>query len=75
MLRALLRFVLIDCLRYFLSGLSFIIFDHEEICGCTYKCRKQRKKNFRKRVLIDYLNKCHRQVYESEKNEKRLDKD
>ena len=75
MLRALLRFILIDHPRNFLSGLSYIIFDKEEICGCTYKCRRQRKKDFRKRILTDYLDKCYRQVYESEKNEKRLDKD
>ena len=42
-----------------------------------FKVRKQKRKDFRRRVLVDYLDKCYKEVHESEKadNEKRLDKD
>ena len=75
MLRALLRFILIDHPRNFLSGLSFIIFDHEEIYSCTYQCRRFRNKDFNKKVLRDYLDSCFRIVQEENADEKRLDKD
>ena len=75
MLRALLRFILFEMPITFISGLTYILYDREEIISTQFKARKQKRKDFKRRVLVDYLDKCYRQVYESEKNEKRLDKD
>lgn len=59
----------------FISGLTYILYDREEIISTQFKVRKQKRKDFKRRVLADYLDKCYKEVYESEKNEKRLDKD
>ena len=59
----------------FISGLTYILYDREEIISTQFKARKQKRKDFKRRVLADYLDKCYKEVYESEKNEKRLDKD
>ena len=75
MLRALLRFILFEIPITFISGLTYILYDREEIISTQFKARKQKRKDFKRRVLADYLDKCYREVYESEKNEKRLDKD
>lgn len=75
MLRALLRFILFEMPITFISGLTYILYDREEIISTQFKARKQKRKDFKRRVLADYLDKCYREVYESEKNEKRLDKD
>jgi hypothetical protein len=75
MLRALLRFILFEMPITFISGLTYILYDREEIISTQFKVRKQKRSDFKRRVLIDYLDKCHKEVYESEKNEKRLDKD
>ena len=75
MFRALLRFILFEMPITFISGLTYILYDREEIISTQFKARKQKRKDFKRRVLADYLDKCYREVYESEKNEKRLDKD
>ena len=75
MLRALLRYLLFEVPIAFISGLTYIIYEREEIIETQFKVRKQKRKDFRKRVLADYLDKCYREVHESEKDEKRLDKD
>lgn len=75
MLRALLRFILFEMPITFISGLTYILYDREEIISTQFKARKQKRKDFKRRVLADYLDKCYKEVYESEKNEKRLDKD
>ena len=75
MLRALLRFILFEIPITFISGLTYILYDREEIISTQFKVRKQKRKDFKRRVLADYLDKCYKEVYESEKNEKRLDKD
>lgn len=75
MLRALLRFILFEIPITFISGLTYILYDREEIISTQFKARKQKRKDFKRRVLADYLDKCYKEVYESEKNEKRLDKD
>ena len=75
MFRALLRFILFEMPITFISGLTYILYDREEIISTQFKVRKQKRSDFKRRILIDYLEKCYRQVYESEKNEKRLDKD
>ena len=59
----------------FISGLTYILYDREEIISTQFKARKQKRKDFKRRVLADYLDKCYREVHESENNEKRLDKD
>ena len=69
MIRALIRFIFIQHLRNFLTGLEFIIFDNEEIIGCHYQCRRVRNKNFKSRVLQDYLDKCFNIVHKEEKGE------
>ena len=75
MIRALLRYLLFEVPIAFISGLSYILYEREEIISTQFKVRKQKRSDFKHRILIDYLEKCYRQVYESEKNEKRLDKD
>ena len=76
MLRALLRFILFEMPIAFISGITYILYEKEEIISTQFKVRKQKRKDFRRRVLIDYLDKCYREVRESEKaDEKRLDKD
>lgn len=77
MLRALLRYLLFEVPIAFVSGLTYILYEREEIISTQFKVRKQKRKDFKKRVLVDYLDKCYKQVHESEKadNEKRLDKD
>lgn len=75
MFRALLRFILFELPIAFISGLTYILYEREEIISTQFKVRKQKRSDFKRRVLVDYLDKCYRQVYESEKNEKRLDKD
>ena len=75
MFRALLRYLLFEVPTAFISGLTYILFEREEIISTQFKVRKQKRSDFKRRILIDYLEKCYRQVYESEKNEKRLDKD
>ena len=75
MFRALLRFILFELPIAFISGLTYILYEREEIISTQFKVRKQKRSDFKRRILIDYLDKCYRQVYESEKNEKRLDKD
>ena len=76
MFRALLRFILLEMPIAFLSGLTYILYDREEIISTQFKARKQKRKDFKRRVLADYLDKCYREVHESEKaDEKRLDKD
>ena len=75
MLRALLRFILFEMPITFISGLTYILYEKEEIISTQFKVRKQKRKDFKRRVLIDYLDKCYREVHESEKNEKRLDQD
>jgi hypothetical protein len=75
MFRALLRYLLFELPTAFISGLTYILFEREEIISTQFKVRKQKRSDFKRRILIDYLDKCYRQVYESEKNEKRLDKD
>ena len=75
MFRALLRFILFELPTAFISGLTYILYEREEIISTQFKVRKQKRSDFKRRILIDYLDKCYRQVYESEKNEKRLDKD
>ena len=75
MLRALLRFILFEMPITFISGLTYILYDREEIISTQFKARKQKRKDFKRRVLADYLDKCYREVHESENNEKRLDKD
>ena len=75
MLRALLRFILFEMPITFISGLTYILYDREEIISTQFKARKQKRKDFKRRVLADYLDICYKEVYESEKNEKRLDKD
>lgn len=60
----------------FLAGLSFIIFDKEEILETVFKTRRQWRPNIKKRVLEEYLNKCYKHVHKEEAaNEIRLDKD
>ena len=75
MFRALLRFILVELPTAVISGLSYILYEREEIISTQFKVRKQKRSDFKRRILVDYLDKCYRQVYESEKNEKRLDKD
>ena len=75
MFRALLRYLLFEVPIAFISGLTYILYEREEIISTQFKVRKQKRSDFKRRVLVDYLDKCYRQVYESEKNEKRLDKD
>lgn len=77
MLRALLRYLLFEVPIAFVSGLTYILYEREEIISTQFKVRKQKRKDFKKRVLVDYLDRCYKQVHESEKadNEKRLDKD
>ena len=76
MLRALLRFLLFEMPIAFISGITYILYEKEEIISTQFKVRKQKRADFRKRVLVDYLNKCYREVHKSEKaDEKRLDKD
>lgn len=75
MFRALFRYLLFEVPIAFISGLSYILYEREEIISTQFKVRKQKRSDFKRRVLVDYLDKCYRQVYESEKNEKRLDKD
>ena len=76
MFRALLRFLLFEMPIAFVSGITYILYEKEEIISTQFKVRKQKRKDFRRRVLIDYLDKCYREVRESEKtDEKRLDKD
>ena len=75
MFRALLRFILFELPTAFISGLTYILYEREEIISTQFKVRKQKRSDFKRRILVDYLDKCYRQVYESEKNEKRLDKD
>ena len=75
MFRALLRFLIFEMPLAFISGITYILYEKEEIISTQFKVRKQKRNDFKKRVLVDYLDKCYRQVHESEKNEKRLDKD
>ena len=75
MFRALLRYLLFEVPIAFISGLTYILYEREEIVSTQFKVRKQKRSDFKRRILIDYLDKCYRQVYESEKNEKRLDQD
>jgi hypothetical protein len=75
MLRALLRYLLFEVPIAFISGLSYILYEREEIISTQFKVRKQKRSDFKRRILVDYLEKCYKGVYESEKNEKRLDKD
>ena len=75
MFRALLRYLLFEVPIAFVSGLTYILYEREEIVSTQFKVRKQKRKDFRRRVLVDYLAKCYKEVHESEKNEKRLDKD
>ena len=75
MLRALLRFILFELPIAFISGLTYILYEREEIISTQFKVRKQKRGDFKRRILVDYLDKCYRQIYESERNEKRLDKD
>ena len=75
MFRALLRFLLFEMPIAFVSGLTYILYEKEEIIETQFTVRKQKQKDFKKRILVDYFDKCYREVHESEKNEKRLDKD
>jgi hypothetical protein len=76
MFRALLRFLIFEMPLAFISGITYILYEKEEIISTQFKVRKQKRNDFKKRVLVDYLDKCYRQVHESEKaDEKRLDKD
>lgn len=77
MLKALLRYIIFQAPSFFLSGLSFILFDRAEIIQCSFNLRRQWRPNIKRQVLESYLNECYKQVNkEAEKDEKkRLDKD
>ena len=75
MFKALLRYLIIEVPVAFLSGLSYIIFDKQEIIQTEFILRKQIRINIADKVLKDYLKKCYKLVYTDEKeDEKRLDK-
>ena len=77
MIRALLRFFLFEMPIAFLTGLTYILFDKQEIIQTQFRVLKQWRPDMKKRILADYLNKCYKQIHEDEKqkDEKRLDKD
>ena len=77
MIRALLRFLLFEMPIAFVTGLTYILFDWQEIIQTQFRVLKQWRPDMKKRYLADYLNQCYKQVHEDEKqeDEKRLDKD
>lgn len=65
MLKAIIRFVFFVTPINFMSGLSFILFDNEDVIGTALKTQERRNvSNFRKQVLSTYLERCHKQVFE-----------
>ncbi|DAB04753.1 TPA: hypothetical protein CPT89_01090 [Candidatus Gastranaerophilales bacterium HUM_11] len=67
MLRAILRFLFCELPIALLSGLVFIIFDRYEIIGIDFNVRRFRNKNHNKKVICDYLEKCRKQVNETDR--------
>jgi hypothetical protein len=56
----------------FLEGLSYILFDKEEIISTNYEVRKLRKPIKKEAILRHYLEQCYKQVNKEQKgnNEK-----
>jgi hypothetical protein len=68
MLRALLRYLLFEVPVGFIKGLSFIIFDKDEIIGTHFTVDDQVDKAAEEnRILVNYLNRCRKQVYKKGK--------
>ena len=68
MFRALIRFLFFEIPLSVLSGLSYIFFDGDEIIGCGFKVQDQiNKRDKENKVLVDYLNRCRKQVYKKDK--------
>lgn len=65
MLRAIIRFLFFVTPISFMSGLSFILFDNEEVIGTALKTQERRNPlKFRQKVLKHYLERCYKQVHE-----------
>jgi hypothetical protein len=68
MLRALLRYLLFEVPVGFIKGLSFILFDKEEIMNTSFTVQDQISKEAEEnRILVEYLNRCRKQIYKKGK--------
>lgn len=50
----------------FISGLSWILFDRQEITNTTFCIRRLRDKQHKEKVLKNYLEKCYKVVHKDE---------
>lgn len=66
MFKALLRFILFICPCYILAGISYILFDRQEITGTTIQTRRFRNPDLKKQILQQYMQKCFKQVNKDE---------
>lgn len=66
MIIALLRFIFFIMPTAFLSGLSWILFDRQEILNTNFSVRRLRDKQYKDKILKDYLEKCYRKVHKDE---------
>lgn len=72
MIYALIRYLFFEIPSAFIRGLTFIIFDKEEIISTSFTCRRRRKPINKKAILEHYLERRRKQVQQDD--EKRINK-
>lgn len=66
MIIALLRYFFFVMPIAFISGLSWILFDRQEITNTTFCIRRFRNKQHKEKILKNYLEKCYKEVHKDE---------
>ena len=64
MIKALIRFILFEIPAAICCGLTYIILDKKEIVNTEFYTKDQNNKQIeQRRILLEYLESCHKQVY------------
>lgn len=70
MIKAILRYLIL-CIVAFIDGLIVILFDNQEITGYSFYAKPITFSQTQKaKVLVEYLEKCHKQVNKEQDNDK-----
>lgn len=65
MILALLRFFLFVMPTAFLSGLSWILFDRQEVITARFDVRRLRDPQHKEKIIKSYLEKCYKNVHKN----------
>jgi len=69
MIKTIIRFLLFQAIL-FIDGIILTFFEKKTLVSYQYFCIDTKKDaNEKQQIIVDYLNKCHKQVFKEVKND------